>query len=152
MKKPGNKSEFTGARDRELHAAFMRLLAESRLPLGELFGLAAEQPCSRSWTSAERTQVVLSRMRRGLPLGPMYKLRLEMYEHLRRVVDGLRAADPSMPEIHACELAVLMPAPKFYITPKQARAIITRVRKEIKKEKEERRKEERPWKKLVLKR
>ena len=129
MKKKGTVSEFRNDRNRELHAAFIHLLRTADLPLAELYAAAAKSPCSRFWVGAERAATVVARMRAGKPLGPISETRQRMFSELRRRIDRLQSLHPAMSMTEASTLAVLEPAPEFYLTPESTRVILINLRK-----------------------
>lgn len=128
MKKKGNKIEFIADRDRELHKAFMELLAvPGGMPLREMYGAAASRPCSRFWVSEPRAAIVMGRM---LALGPVAALagmlprRADMYRELFSRVQALLNGDDPISIAEATARAVNSPAPSFFLTDKSARVII----------------------------
>lgn len=133
MKKKGSIIEFTGVRDRELHANFMEILRTERgVPLREMFGMAARRKATRFWVSEPRAAVVIGAMMRGEETEEMLPKRREMFEEIYRRVVALREKEPELSIAHAVADVVCSPAPEFYLSDESARSIIYRYRKRMK--------------------
>lgn len=134
MRKKGSNAEYTSERDSELYTEFLKLLRTSDMPLGEMFGAAARQPCSRFFVSLERAAAVVVPMLRGavtsLP-DSVYEGRKRMYAEIAGRALELMEDDPEMLPTHAVERVINGPAPEFYLSDWAARQIIYRHRRRL---------------------
>lgn len=129
MKKTGSTSDFLPTRNRELLQTLRRLIMTTGgVPLGALYAMAAQSPCSRFWVSEKRAAEVISRMMRGEDMDVnSLPLRNKMYRELLRRVQEWQAQNPGRPLTDAVFAAVNSPAPEFYVTPESAKVIISRI-------------------------
>lgn len=129
MKKTGSTSDFLPTRNRELLQTLRRLIMTTEgVPLGALYAMAAQSPCSRFWVSEKRAAEVISRMMRGEDMEvKSLPLRNKMYRELLRRVQEWQAQNPGHPLTDAVFAAVNSPAPEFYVTPESAKVIISRI-------------------------
>ena len=129
MKKPGNHSDFTDDRNRDLHRSFIEVLRTSRgVALRDMFSLAAARPSKRFWVSEGRAAIVIGAMLRGKDNSKMNHKRREMFDEIFRRVKMKMEADPSLCMTHAVNETVYEEAPEFYLTDESARSIIYRTR------------------------
>ena len=127
MKHPGNGIDFMPERDAELRARYRRLLREAvHIDKPVLLFRLVNMPSSRFWVSEERAAIMVSRMERGLPLGPIVPSRQRMYEEIYRRYLLLRGKRPKAPLAELVREVVYQPAPSFYLTPKSAEWIMKR--------------------------
>lgn len=104
------------------------IMTTEGVPLGGLYAMAAQSPCSRFWVSEKRAAEVISRMMRGEDTDvKSLPLRNKMYRELLRRVQEWQAQNPGHPLTDAVFAAVNSPAPEFYVTPESAKVIISRI-------------------------
>lgn len=60
----------------------------------------------------------------------MWPLKREMYQEIFRRVVALREKNPFLSIAKLCAIVVCQPAPKFYITPGTAKAMVCKARKQ----------------------
>ena len=132
MKKIGSVAEFGPQRDQELWLAFRRALgaASDVVTIDKLCAIAAESPSSRFWVSERRASEVIGAMLRGISISFMSPTRREMFREIFRRFIAYRERHPLSSIYEATFAAVNSPSPKFYITPKTAKIIIYRYKKE----------------------
>lgn len=125
MKKPRASIDFAKAREKEIVSAFRRLLPRlQHIVVRDVAALVAALPSPRYWVSEERAAIVLSRMLRGQPLGPMRPLRLAMFRELRSAFESVRHRHPRLPYLEAVHMAVNSPASSFFMAPETVAKII----------------------------
>lgn len=143
MRKKGSVFALSAQRDRDLLDAYNRqvkkqLALYGRVTATGLAEKAVNSPAKRFWVSSERACVVISKMERGEPAGCMKKNKARFYEALHEAYRACREENPGMPKKHVVELAVARPAPCFALTPRVAKNIIMRMKKQCQWEKIER--------------
>ena len=96
----------------------------------DVFKKIVDMPASRFWVSTPRAAVVIACIMRGDKLHYMRPNKREMFfEIYRRVIKlRLKYSDWSMPKL--IETVIAQPAPKFYLAPGSARALILKARKQ----------------------
>jgi hypothetical protein len=132
MKHIGSTSYYKQQRERELMTAFRQLLHEcSHVNMEKLFKQVVMNPCSRFWVSEERATIVIGRMMRGLPVIVTHCKR-EMYNEIFTRCKALKSQSPSLSMSQIVCRVVSAPAPKFYLSASQAKAIINNLRRKNK--------------------
>ncbi len=130
MKRKGSTSDFIPQRNRELTARFRELLATAEgVPLRDMFGMAARQPCSRFWVAEERAAEVVSAILRGGDTSSFLPQKKRMYEEICRRVEAYRRRHPEATLADAAHAVVNGGAPEFYLTPDSAMVIIYKSRR-----------------------
>lgn len=131
MKYFGSKSEYHRERSRDLLRAYFRYLKTcARVSMPDVFKRVVEMPALRFWVSAPRATVVVASIMRGDTLRYMRSNKRAMFFEIHRRVMTLKASRPdwSMPRL--VETVIAQPAPKFYLAPGSARALILKARKQ----------------------
>lgn len=129
MKHSGSVFPYARERGRELMRAFRTVLAGTHhIVMRNVFSEVVDMPCSRFWVSEERALCVIRTMMDGRALLPSGEKRA-MYEELYARVAALRASHHDAPLRLLVAIAVNSPAPRFYLSPSQAKSIINRMRK-----------------------
>ena len=131
MKHKGSKFEYQDERDKDLMRAYHEQIAScDTIVLSDTFRNVVSMPSARFWVSEERAAIVIARMFRGDKLEKMRPNAREMYfEIYKRVVSEMETyPDKSIAEI--VFQVIRQPAPKFYLTPDTARAIVTRIKRQ----------------------
>ena len=129
MKHAGNTFEYEEERNRDLMRAYRKILADcTEIHLADVFQAVVNMPAQRFWVSEERTAIVIASMRRGDKLTKMRPTTRERYEEIFKRVLELRKTNPDMSVYGITFLAVHQPAPKFYLTPGSAKAIIYKIK------------------------
>lgn len=131
MKLPGNSPYFTHKRNRELMAAFRKVLAERRyFNIKKDFEQVVNMPCSRFWVSEDRATAVISALIRGQPvLETMRPTKREMFLEIYRRVLVKKNESPDMPLCDIVFYVVNSPAPKFYMKPKHASNTVYKIKR-----------------------
>lgn len=130
MKNFGSKSEYHLDRTRDLLCAYFRYLETcSRVSMPDVFKNVVEMPAARFWVSASRAAVVVACIIRGDKLSYMRPNKREMFFEIHRRVMKLRRSCPNWSIPKLIETVIAQPAPKFYLAPGSARALILKARK-----------------------
>lgn len=117
MKHRGSVFEYSQERDEDMRKAYSLIVGEcDRVDLQKVFSRLVNMPSKRFWVTPDRAAIVIHSMMRGDTLQNMRPTKREMFEELYRRVMELKKQYPeaTMPEL--CSMAVLTPAPKFYLT------------------------------------
>lgn len=131
MKNFGCKSESHSERTRDLLRAYFRYIETcSHVSMPCVFKAVVEMPASRFWVSAPRAAIVVANIMRGDSLTYMRPNKREMFFEIHRRVLILRRADPLLSLHQLVEAVISQPAPKFYMAPGSARALILKARKQ----------------------
>lgn len=131
MKHKGNCREFNRQRDKELTAAFHRiLLGGGNNSIESAFFNAASSPASRFWVSERRAAYVVGQMLANPSFcDSMIPKRKEMFEEIFRRFLAVRKKHPSS-SIYALVFDIVNSrAPEFYLTPKSSRVILYKAMK-----------------------
>lgn len=132
MKHIGSTSYYKQQREHELMTTFRQLLHECRhVNMEKLFKQVVLKPCSRFWVSEERATIVVCRMMRGLPVIATHCKR-EMYDEIFTRCNALKSQSPALSMSQIVCRVVSAPAPKFYLSASQAKAIINSIRRKSK--------------------
>lgn len=122
MGKRGRTVEFTYMRNCELHHAYHHAFYVASVPftVDKIYRIAVSFPCSRFWISTETAAKLISDIRRGKKqnLKPMC---------LERITEIMRRCNGDYSRASVSRV-VNSPAPKFYLTPGSAQAILSRFR------------------------
>lgn len=128
MKHKGCNFPYAEQRKRELLRAFRIALESSkRVVMDDIFKMVVAYPCTRFWVTEERAFNVVKAMMKGLMPCPKGEKR-EMYEEIFSRVKLLKETHPEVSVYLLTQLAVNSPAPRFYLSPSQAKAIINGTR------------------------
>lgn len=131
MKNKGSIFEYEDARNRDLMRAYKELVEKSRrIYLPDICKQLVNMPSERFWVSEERAAIVISDMLKGRPIDNMTRNKREMYEEIYRRVLALREERPDASITELVSEVVEGPAPKFYLTPKSAKVIISKIKSE----------------------
>lgn len=99
------------------------------IDIKEVSEIIVDTPCSRFWVSEERATVVVSLLLKGQPaLDGMRPLKREMFTEIYNRTLRYREQYPEKSLFDQVMLAVNSPAPKFYMRPRCAMAIIYRIK------------------------
>lgn len=131
MKNKGSIFEYEDARNRDLIRVYKQLVNESRqIYLPEICKKLVNMPSERFWVSEERASIVISDMLKGRSIEKMTVNKREMYEEIYRRVLELQKESPDATVYELVSQVVEGPAPKFYLTPKSAKVIISKIKSE----------------------
>ena len=131
MKNKGSIFEYEDARNRDLMRAYKELVEKSRrIYLPDICKQLVNMPSERFWVSEERAAIVISDMLKGRSIDNMTRNKREMYEEIYRRVLALREERPDASITELVSDVVEGPAPKFYLTPKSAKVIISKIKSE----------------------
>lgn len=117
MKRRGATFEYTRERDADIRRAYSEIVDQcDKIDLRQVFHRLVNMPSKRFWVTPDRAAIVIHSMMRGNDLRGMRPMKREMFQDLYKVVLSLKQQYPqaTMPEL--CSMAVLSPAPKFYLT------------------------------------
>lgn len=132
MKHKGALAEYSKERLDDLMRVYDEYLTSCgyiRMP--EVYNTIVNMPSTRFWVSDKRAEVVISAIMRGENvLQGMWSLKREMYEEIYLRVIALRKKNPHLSTAKLCAIVVCEPAPKFYLTPETAKAMVCKARKE----------------------
>lgn len=131
MKYFGDKSEYHSERSCDLLDAYFRYLKTcTHVSRTETFKGVAQMPATRFWVSKNRAAVVVARIMRGDKLRHMRPNKREMFFEIHRRVMALSRVRPAWSIRRLVETVIAQPAPKFYLSPGSARAIILKAKKQ----------------------
>ena len=131
MKNKGSIFYYDDARNKDLIRVYKQLVCESRqIYLPEICRKLVNMPSERFWVSEERASIVISDMLKGRSIEKMTPNKREMYEEIYRRVQELRKDNPGATVYELVSQVVEGPAPKFYLTPKSAKVIISKIKSE----------------------
>ncbi len=127
MKSEGSIFEYEEQRNKDLMRAYKECLCEAKyIVLGDIYEQVVNKPAERFWVSERRAAIVVSNMLNNRPVGKMRQNKREMFEEIfRRVKERMK----EFPEESVYNLTIDVvgePAPKFYLTPGSAKAIINK--------------------------
>jgi hypothetical protein len=130
MKYFGSILEFTEERNNDLLRAYRRQLARVKyIKTRDIFEAVVDTPSARFWVSEERATIVVAAMQRGDRLLYMRPTKREMFQEIYRRYLILRDKYPSRTAPDLIMEVVHQPAPKFYMTPGSAHAIVCRIKR-----------------------
>lgn len=129
--------EYSKERSDDLMRAYDEYIAScDYICMSDVYNKIVNMPSRRFWVSDLRATLVISGMIRGnAHLEKMCQSKREMYEEIYRRVLSLSERYPNKPIPELCAMAVVQPAPKFYLAPSSARIMVIKARKEWKKRK-----------------
>ena len=129
MKNVGSTFEYEDARNKDLMRAYKRLIDETRdIRMSEIYEKVVQMPSERFWVSEERAAIVVSNMLKGRSIAQMRPNKREMFEEICRRTRELQKQRPDDTVYDLVFDVVSSPAPKFYLTPKTAKVIISRIK------------------------
>lgn len=135
--------EYSEERIRDLMRAYDEYVSSCKyIRMPDVYRNIVEMPSRRFWVSDIRATLVVSAMLRGEDvLNGMWPLKREMYMEIHRRVIELAKGNSGMGISELCSIVVAQPAPRFYLTPGSAKAMVCKARKRWMQEK---------WKRLRL--
>lgn len=137
MKQPGTKIEYSEERVRDLmrvHDEYIDTCKHIRMT--ELYKTIVDKPSKRFWVSETRCALVVSAMIRGEDiLDSMWPTKKEMFQELYNRVVVLKKLYPDKTMIELCTMAIYQEAPKFYLSPGTAKVMISKYKKQWRREK-----------------
>lgn len=126
----GSTLECSDERIAALMNEYVRQLdCTSRINTREVFSRVVESPCSRFWVSGFRAAVVIAGMLKGDDLSYMRPLKREMFHEIYSRVMKLREKHPDHSLFQLASMAVLQPAPKFYLSASSAKIMYYKAKK-----------------------
>lgn len=138
MKQVGDKMEYAEERIRDLMRAHDEYIANCRyIRMNELYQTIVNRPSRRFWVSDIRAALVIAKIAKGEKdiLDGMLPTKKEMYLEIYRRVQELQKKFPNKKISELCAMAVEQPAPKFYLAANSAKIMISKYRRQWKKEK-----------------
>ena len=138
MKQVGDKMEYAEERIRDLMRAHDEYIANCRyIRMNELYQTIVNRPSRRFWVSDIRAALVIAKIAKGEKdiLDGMWPTKKEMYLEIYRRVQELQKEFPNKKISELCARAVEQPAPKFYLAANSAKIMISKYRRQWKKEK-----------------
>ena len=131
MKNIGSIFEYEDARNKDLMRAYRHLMSTTRnIKMSEIYRQVVEMPSQRFWVSEERAAIVVSNMLKGRSIDQMRPNKREMFYEICARVRELQKERPDDTVYNLVFDIVGSPAPKFYLTPKTAKVIISRIKAE----------------------
>ncbi len=98
--------------------------------MSEIYRQVVDMPSTRFWVSEERASIVISYMLKGRSIDKMRPNKREMFYEIFRRFQKLQKERPDETVYNLVFDIVGAPAPKFYLTPKSAKVIISRIKAE----------------------
>lgn len=127
----GSTLECSDERIDALMNEYVRQLdSKSRVKAGDVFNRIVECPCSRFWVSGFRAAVVVAGIMKGDDLSTMRPLKREMFYEIYNRVIKLKEKYPDHSLFKLASMAVLQPAPKFYLSPSSAKIMYYKAKRE----------------------
>jgi hypothetical protein len=131
MKPRGAKFEYEQERNNDLMQAYHQLVEEADfICLPAIYKEVVNKPASRFYVSEERAAIVVGAMMRGVSIDNMVPNKREMFQEIFQRAMVIRKEHPDMPILEVVFQVVRQPAPKFYLTPGSAKAIIFRAKQQ----------------------
>jgi hypothetical protein len=131
MKHPGAKFEYEQERNNNLMAVYHQLVSDVEyVCLPAIYKEVVNKPASRFYVSEERAAIVVGAMMRGVSIEGMIPNKREMFTEIYRRAMDIRKEHPDMPILEVVSQVVRQPAPKFYLTPGSAKAIIFKAKRQ----------------------
>lgn len=123
--------EYSKERSDDLMRAYDEYIAScDYICMTDVYKKIVDMPSRRFWVSDLRATLVISGMMRGnAHLEKMCQSKREMYEEIYSRVLSLIERYPDKPIPKLCAMAVIQPAPKFYLTPGSAKILVCKARK-----------------------
>lgn len=130
MKTIGSNSEHAEARTRDLLRVYFGYLENCKhINMNDVFKRIVDMPASRFWVSSARATVAVAAIMRGDKLLYMRPNKREMFFEIHRRALEHRDKHPDWSLSRLVQCAVRSRAPKFYLSPGSARALILKGRK-----------------------
>lgn len=131
MKNIGSIFEYEDARNQDLMRAYKHLMSTTRnIKMSEIYRQVVDMPSQRFWVSEERAAIVVSNMLKGRSIDQMRPNKREMFHEICARVRELQKERPDETVYNLVFDVVGSPAPNFYLTPKTAKVIISRIKAE----------------------
>lgn len=122
--------DYEEERAHDLLAAYRGYLcACETVRMSDVWAAVVEWPAARFYVSEDRAWRVVRRLLKGGRLGRMGKERRAMFEEILRRVVKLRRREPHRTLRSLCREVVGQQAPRFYLSPSSAKAIILKMKK-----------------------
>ena len=113
----------------DLMRAYKHLMSTTRnIKMSEIYRQVVDMPSQRFWVSEERAAIVVSNMLKGRSIDQMRPNKREMFEEICSRVRELQKQRPDDSVYDLVFDVVGSPAPKFYLTPKTAKVLISRIK------------------------
>lgn len=140
MKQVGDKMEYSEERVRDLMRAHDEYIENCRyIRMNELYRTIVNRPSRRFWVSDIRASLVIAKIMKGEDvLEGMWPTKKEMFLEIYRRVLDLQKEYPDKKISELCAMVVEQPAPKFYLAANSAKIMISKYRKQWRKEKQKR--------------
>lgn len=139
MKNFGSISEHSHERSMDLlRAYFLCIESCKRVRMPDIFDNVINMPATRFWVSSPRTKVVIAAIESGDDLSYMRPNKKEMFFEIHRRVKHLQSSHPNRSLSQLVDIAIVQPAPKFYLSASSAKIIILKARKKWFQEKSKR--------------
>lgn len=135
MKKPtGSYFEYENERNQDLMRAYKEQLSQQYcsdkpILLKNVFEKIAEMPSKRFWVSEERATIVVSGIMKGDMLEKAGQMKKEMFFEIYKRVMELMEHKPHLMLPELVTIVCNQPAPKFYLTPKSIKVIISKIKR-----------------------
>lgn len=125
--------EYSNQRDKELLAAYRQCISEASYPFKnkDILEKTVNMPCSRFWVDSSQASKVIHRILSGDNLDGMRENKRAMFFDLFKIVMELKKIN-DLPIRRLCEIAVDMPAQRFYLKSTSAKIILHHIRKKEK--------------------
>lgn len=130
--------EFAHERTVDLMRAYDDYISSCKyIFMPDVYKAIVDSPAPRFYVSESRASIVVLAMIAGRDrfYRNMRKPKLEMFQEIYRRVTVMRNDNPELSVIYCCREVVRQPAPKFYISPNTAKAIICKHKEEWRKRK-----------------
>ena len=132
MKHKGSCFEYEKERNEDLMQNYRSiLLSSSKIVSPDVFCQLVNRPSKRFWVSEERTAIVLARMIKGDTLDSMRSNTREMFYEIFRRAKIFMETHEYMSLEQVSYHVIRQKAPKFYLTPATAYAIIRKYKKQF---------------------
>lgn len=134
MSTKGRKYESIDERNQCLWEAYKIVIRQAPAPVktSDIYLAAVNMPCPQFWISSEQAAKIISAIeRRRISIDTMSVTRKDMIEVIMNRVAELKRDCPRMPLRECIEEVVYSPAPRFFLTPKSAKTILHRYRKQF---------------------
>ncbi|MFI3240703.1 MAG: hypothetical protein R3Y22_09010 [Bacteroidales bacterium] len=136
MSTKGRIKENRDERDRNLLDAYYKTLSETPFPIDmkKVYAETVRQSSPQFWISSEQALKIISDIKRGVKkISSMRSEYAKMITTIMERMDKLKESNPELSNKIRAEKVIYSKAPSYYITPKSAKTIIHRIRRDMKK-------------------
>lgn len=136
MSTKGRIKEHRDERDRNLLQAYYKTLSVTPFPVNmkKVYEETVNQPSPQFWISSEQALKIISDIKRGVKkISSMRSEYAKMITLIMERMEELKKSNPKLSNKLRAEQVIYSKAPSYYITPKSAKTILHRIRRDVKR-------------------